>query len=266
MPNLSNSLLQIHHLETINEKQTVIHRMEPGVKLIITLIYLIAVISVNPWQVSLLLSFLWYPILGIILGEIPFTTIGRALRLAMPFALFAGLSNLVFNREIAFTILNIVITQGMLSFCSLMLKSIFTILAVLILIATTGMDQLLYVLIGFKVPTIIVTQIMMTYRYISIITEEGYTMYQAYILRAPREKGIKLKDMGPFLGQLMIRSFDRAERVYQAMNCRGFKGYITFSRRNEISGKGWLYILIIGGILIILRLVNIPLLLGEILL
>ncbi|MDF2951192.1 MAG: cbiQ2 [Anaerocolumna sp.] len=205
--------------------------MEPGVKLIITLIYLIAVISVNPQQVSLLLSFLWYPALGVILGEIPFITIGRTLRLAMPFALFAGLSNLVFNREIAFTIL-----------------------------------KLLYVLIGFKVPTIIVTQIMMTYRYISIITEEGYTMYQAYILRAPREKGIKLKDMGPFLGQLMIRSFDRAERVYQAMKCRGFKGYITFSRRNEISGKGWLYILIIGGILIILRLVNIPLLLGEILL
>jgi cobalt/nickel transport system permease protein len=31
-----------------------------------------------------------------------------------------------------------------------------------------------------------------------------------------------MRDMGVFSGQLLIRSFDRAERVYNAMKCRGY--------------------------------------------
>jgi len=37
-----------------------------------------------------------------------------------------------------------------------------------------------------------------------------------------------MRDMGSFAGQLLLRSFDRAERVYNAMKCRGYAlGYIT---------------------------------------
>jgi len=31
-----------------------------------------------------------------------------------------------------------------------------------------------------------------------------------------------MRDMGSFSGQLLIRSFDRAERVYNAMKCKGY--------------------------------------------
>ncbi|MDF2473513.1 MAG: cbiQ2 [Anaerocolumna sp.] len=263
MSNISNSLLQMNNIENMNQKNTVIHRMEPAVKLLITLMYLIVVISVNPYQVSRLIPYLFYPVIGIILAEISLRTMIKYLVIAMPFTLFTGISNLFLNREIAFPMANVVITQGMLSCCFVLLKSILTILAVVILTSTTSMDDLLYAMIHFKVPIIIVTQIMFTYRYIGVIAEEASIMYHGYILRAPKAKAIKAKDMGPFLGQLIIRSFDRAERIYQAMKCRGFEGYVSFSGKKGISGKGWFYVVITAGILIALRLVNISILLGK---
>jgi cobalt/nickel transport system permease protein len=33
-----------------------------------------------------------------------------------------------------------------------------------------------------------------------------------------------MRHMGSFVGQLLIRSFDRAERIYAAMKCRGYPG------------------------------------------
>jgi cobalt/nickel transport system permease protein len=47
-------------------------------------------------------------------------------------------------------------------------------------------------------------------------------MYIAYALRGGNRKGIEMRHMGAFLGQLLIRGFDRAERIYRAMKCRGY--------------------------------------------
>jgi cobalt/nickel transport system permease protein len=104
---------------------------------------------------------------------------------------------------------------------------------------------------------------MMTYRYMSVLLGEASVMYHAYLLRAPKEKGIKMKDMGSFLGQLILRSFDRADRIYQAMKCRGFEGSITFSHRDKLGVKGWLLIVVVGSVLVILRFVNLSEMIGH---
>jgi len=51
-------------------------------------------------------------------------------------------------------------------------------------------------------------------------------MLRAYMLRSPlqNENGIHIKDWGAFAGQLVLRTFDRAQRVYQAMCVRGLPG------------------------------------------
>ena len=151
----------------------------------------------------------------------------------------------------------IVVTKGMIIFVSILIKTILTITAVLILIATTKINQLLYAMLYFHIPSILVLQITMTFRYLGVLLEEVSVMYHAYILRAPRERGIKLADMGSFLGQLIIRSFDRAERIYHAMLCRGFEGGITFSEQVRVPVIQWLYLAVFGIILIILRVVNV---------
>jgi len=265
MSDFKKSILQITTLEELTQKKTPVHRLQPSVKLLITVIYLIAVISYSPYQVSGLIPYIFYPIILMTLGEIPFKPLFQRILIALPFTLFTGISNLIFNKEITLYVMNIGITEGMVSFCSILLKTILTVMAVLILISTTSINDLVYVMIGFRIPSIIVIQIMMTYRYINVLIGEISVMYHAYILRAPKEKGIKLKDMGPFLGQLIIRSFDRADRIYNAMKCRGFEGDILYARKEMISTKSWIYIVTVGCLLILMRLVNISEEIGKLL-
>ena len=103
-----------------------------------------------------------------------------------------------------------------------MLKTLLSVLAVLVLASTTSFAAISQPLVVLRVPKIICLQPVMTYRYLSTLFSEAAAMFTAYTLRPGNPKGIALKDIGSFLGQLILRNFDRADRVYQAMNCCGF--------------------------------------------
>jgi cobalt/nickel transport system permease protein len=257
MSKLKEAMFKISSLEELTHKNTAIHRLHPCVKLFSTILYLIIVISFAPVEISGLLPFLLYPVMVMAVGEIPIGPIFSRLMIAMPFSLLAGVSNMLVSREVVFFLGSLAITRGMLTLLSILLKSILAVLAVLILIATTTISDLLRVMLQLKLPSILVLQLTMTFRYLGILIEELQAMYHAYLLRAPKEKGIKMKDMGAFLGQLILRSFDRAERVYHAMKCRGFEGRIPFSRQMKIPLSGWIYLILVCGLFLLLRMNNI---------
>ena len=54
-------------------------------------------------------------------------------------------------------------------------------------------------------------------------------MSEAYHLRAPGQKGIHISAWGSFLGQLLLRSMDRAEDLYESMLLRGFRGEFYYA-------------------------------------
>ena len=72
------------------------------------------------------------------------------------------------------------------------------------------------------VPRVLVTTILLTYRYIVLLLQEGNRISTAYALRAPGEKGIHFRAWGSLLGQLLLRSVDRAQLVYESMMLRGY--------------------------------------------
>jgi len=55
-----------------------------------------------------------------------------------------------------------------------------------------------------KIPKLFVLQLMLTYRYISVLLEEAERMLRAYMLRSPlqNENGIHIKDWGALQGNL----------------------------------------------------------------
>ncbi len=263
MSKLKKSINRIMSLEELTILDTPIHRLHPAIKLLSTAIYLVMVISFGNEQISGLIVFFFYPVLLMALGEIPLKSLLSRLLIALPFTIFAGISNLFVSREVVMYLGGAVITKGMITFVAILLKTLLSVSAVLILIATTSMNELLYGMLYFHIPTILVMQITMTFRYLGVLLGEVSVMYHAYILRAPREKGIKLADMGPFLGQLIIRSFDRAERIYQAMKCRGFEGGFHFSKRGKVPALQWTYLVILCGILLFLRFFNVSEFIGD---
>jgi cobalt/nickel transport system permease protein len=214
---------------------------------------------------SALFPFLLYPAVLMPLSGTPVRPIFARLRLALPFALFAGLSNLILMRETAFTLGALPVSFGLLSFFSLILKTGLSVCAVLILIATTPFTALAEALTAPRFLRPLGLQLALSYRYLFTLLGEAEAMWTAYSLRSPESKAVAIGDFGSFLGQLLLRSFDRAQRVYDAMRCRGFSGVYYGPARPKSGGAAVLFVLFSAAALFLIRFVPVSNLIGGLL-
>lgn len=263
MPVLSKATYEINMLETLAEGHSAVHRLSPLTKLAITVLYIVLVVSFDRYDLSGLLPFVFYPVLLMALADIPYKPLLKRLAVAAPFVIFAGLANVFWDRETALYLLGIPVSYGWLSFFTITLKMALTVMAVLILIATTPLPLLAKQLRTLKIPNVMVLILTMVYRYISVLIAETLAMVTAYKLRCPGQKGIRMGDMGPFLGQLILRSADRAERVYLAMKCRGFSGQYEYLTLPAPPRQELLAAVTVAALLLGCRLVNVSLLVGQ---
>jgi cobalt/nickel transport system permease protein len=264
MPNVIASIYNIRYLEELSSKKTIIHELNSIVKLIVTIIYLIAVISFGKYEITGLIPYVFYPVIIFILSEVPFIEIFKRLLAILPFVIGIGIFNPLFDTHTYVVIAGIHISGGWISFTALIIKCSLTVLAGLLLIATTGIENIAAALRKLLIPKIFVTQLLLTYRYISVLLEEAARILKAYHLRAPMEKGISFKVMGSLLGQMLLRAFDRASRVYNAMVLRGFNGEYAFGTHDQLSISSSLYLFLWISFFVTARFFNIPEALGKI--
>jgi cobalt/nickel transport system permease protein len=262
MPNIINSLYNIRLLDDLARKKTYIHRIHPLAKLLTTVVYLTVVVSFGRYEISSLLSFVFYPVLIIAFAELPVAPILKRILLVEPFIIGIGILNPLFDN---YTVVlgGIAISRGWVTFLAIFIKCGLTVAASILLIATTGMDRLAAALRMLKIPKIFVLQFLLTYRYISVLIEEVSRMQRAYSLRAPGPKGIHGSVWGSFAGQLILRTFERAQRVYQSMSLRGFTGEYNTGDVAKVSFKDFAYLAGWSLFFIIARIYNIPMLIGS---
>ena len=263
MANIMKAASRLNDLEEMAGRKSVVHNFHPMSKIIVTAVFLIVVISFDRYQISGLVPFFLYPVIMMSLSLTPFKSIFYRLLPALPFSLFGGISNIIFDHLPILTIGTLTITGGMVSFVSILLKTVLTVTAVLILIATTPMPVISKQLTRIGIPSLFVFLLIMTYRYISVLIEEVFTMVTAYTIRAPYHKYIKITDMGSFIGHLLLRSIDRAERVFAAMKCRGFSETFVTAPIPKETMKDVLLTIGICFLFIICRFVNISVFLGA---
>ena len=221
---LSNKIHELYILEELSDKDTPVHKLHPRAKLLTTFAYIVAVVSFGRYDLLGVVPFFLYTAIACALAELPMSTLHRRFLIALPFCAFAGITNLFLNREPAFALGPAEVTYGMLSLAAILLRTYLCVMAVFILIATTPFSALTRELRRLRAPQVFITLVEMIYRYIGVLIDEAASMATAYKLRSVARKNIAIQDMGSFAGQLALRSFDRGERVYAAMSCRGFGG------------------------------------------
>ena len=263
MANLHHAVTGMDRLEQLANSDSSVHRLHPMAKLITAIVYVVIVISFSPQNVSGLVPFLFYPAIMMSLSGTPYRPLLHRFLFALPFSLMGGISNLVLSRGAAFYIGSFMVSQGMVSFVSILLKTLLSVLAVLILIATTSFVEISSQLITLRMPKILCLQLILTYRYLSVLVAEAASMFTAYSLRGPNQKGIRMKDMGSFVGQLILRSFDRADRIYQAMKCRGFHGVYYGRKRGGFRLSDGVFMVLPALSMIFLRFFNLSLFFGK---
>ncbi|EHQ87667.1 cobalt ECF transporter T component CbiQ [Desulfosporosinus youngiae] len=264
MSNIMNSMYNMRLLDDLARQETVIHRLHPLIKLLTTVGFLTVVVSFNRYDIGGLLPLFLYPVMVFSLAELPIKPILLRILLVSPFIIGIGILNPFFDDQI-FRLAGREISRGWITFLAIMLKGGLTVTAALLLIATTGMDRLGGALRMLKIPRIFVVQLLLTYRYISVLMEEVARTLRAYSLRAPEQKGVHRSAWGSLAGQLILRTFDRAQRIYEAMCLRGFAGEYNTGSFKEL--KVWDLAYLAGWVLFfaIARIYNIPMLIGSLL-
>jgi cobalt/nickel transport system permease protein len=264
MSKISSAIHEIHHIDLLTSRDQWVNKLHPLVKLVLTVVYIAVVVSFNKYDVMGLAGMVVYLIAVFMLGELSLTDSIKRLKLVLPLVCFVGILNPFFDHN-RIVVAGIAMSAGVLSMITLIMKGIFTVLAAYLLIATTSMDRICYALTVLHVPKAIVTQVMLTYRYITVLMGEVDRMTQAYALRAPGQKGVHFKAWGSMVGQLLLRSMDRAEVVYESMLLRGYQGDYQYMReRTRLRGTDMVYLLFWLAVFAVFRACPVIMLIGNI--
>lgn len=237
-------------LEPYRAANSLIHRLDPRLKLLATLAYVLAVTTMQPhaWYALALLGAVgWAAVLA---SDIPASYALKRSSIALPFAGMAAISlpftqtgeTLWATRLLGWTLT--VTDQGLWLFLSLIVKAWLSVLVSGLLVATTPFPNLLEAMRRLHVPAVLVTIVSFTYRYLFVLVDEALRLHTAREARSAGPGGTirwRTKVLGGMIGSLFVRSYERSERIYQAMLSRGYAGQLkTMSQLSWRAVDTWI--------------------------
>jgi cobalt/nickel transport system permease protein len=234
MSKLSNAIYEICNIENQASKNKWINQIHPLVKLFITLFYIALVVSFDKYNITGLVGMLMYPLLVFLIADTPFFECIKRVKYVLPMVCIIGVFNPLFDLNTVIVIAGFPISGGVISMFTLIIKGMLTVLAAYLLIITTTIEKICDAMRMVHIPRTFVTVVLLIYRYINVLLKEADRIMQSYALRAPKQKGLHFKVWGSLIGQLLLRSIDRATDIYDSMNLRGY-GMTAVNYRNEAS-------------------------------
>lgn len=265
MLTIDGSLLDFKRLDLLAMRESAVHRLDPRAKVLTTLIFIVCVVSFGRYELAAMLPFCLYPVTLMALGDLPAGYIARKVMVVIPFAVMVGLFNPLFDRQVLLQLGPLDIWGGWLSCLSIIVRAILTAAAAITLVAVTGFPAICEALERLGMPRVFAVQLLFLYRYIFVLTDEGGRVARARQLRACGRRGLGLRQFGPLLGHLLLRTWERAERIHMAMLARGFTGEVHTRHQGRFGATELLFFLGWTVFFILLRLNNLPLQLGLLL-
>lgn len=244
MGKIADAFIDISDMERLAGNDTIIHRLDPRCKIILTLAFTITVVSFERYEIAALLPFFAFPVFILILAEIPVMYLVKKLLFVSLFALMLGIANPILDRKVMVIFGSWEIPAGWISFASIMIRFALTAGAALLLLTTTGMYKISKGLQKVGVPQIFVMQLFFLCRYLFVLTDETSRLVKARAARSFGRKGLGISVFNNMVSTLFMRSVDRAERIYTAMRCRGFDGSIRSTGKMHWTQTDTLFMMI----------------------
>lgn len=260
---LEKSILDIRNLDLVARGTSWLHTLDSRAKLVTTMAFIVAVVSVDKYAVAQLIPFLIYPTVLVAIGNIPTGYILKKIVLVAPFALMVGLFNPLLDRTVLLHLGPWDISGGWISLFSLLFRVGLTVGTALILIALTSFTGICFALEKMMVPKVFVTQLLFLYRYLFVLVDEAGRMNRARSLRTFDTRGPGLKTYSSMIGYLLLKATSRSERIHLAMRCRGFDGTVRMMTESRFGGRE---IIFVGGwvlLFLLFRLYNLPHIIGT---
>ena len=248
-----------------HDTDSFIHRLDPRVKVVVTVAFILsnALLPDGAWMAF---GLAWlFLLFSNALSELGITfTLKRSL-IALPFALIAitVLFSIPGNPLTSFHFIfwDLTITDaGLLRFESILVRSWLSVQMAILLVGTTRFPDIVHALEHLRVPSILTTIIAFLYRYLFVLADEVFRLLRAREARSAAVPGVRAGGSvawragvaGSMAGQLFLRSYERSDRVYNAMLARGYTGHMQTMNPHELHRVD--YVAMIFGIFFLLLL------------
>ncbi len=216
---------------------SLIHRLDPRTKLIMLIVYIVALFSASFWiSYSLMLAFL---VTTVIISKVPLKALVRGMKPLVLVLVFTGILNLFFTdgETVLLHYWKITITLEGLERAFFMVTRILMMISGTFLLTyttspimlTDGLESLLSPLKKLRLPVHELAMMMcIALRFIPTLIEETDKIMSAQKARgADFESGNlfkRVKALVPILVPLFISAFRRADELSTAMECRCYQG------------------------------------------
>lgn len=212
--------------EPFADGASVVHRLDPRGKIVVAALFAILVAVTKSYAVAL--GGLALALLYLALARLPLKQVIIRLLVVNSFIFFLWfVLPFTYPGDALWRFGPLAATRQGLIFTGLItIKSNAIIIALIALVATVPVVTLGQALHQMRVPDKLAHLLLFTYRYIYVFEQEYRRLVQAMKIRGftPRTNLHTYRSYAYLAAMLLVRSFDRAERVFQAMLCRGFHG------------------------------------------
>ncbi len=247
------------HLEEFAEGTSIFHKLDPRIKFI-TFIPYIFVIAIMKGLTGPLVALI-FSIIMIFLSRLTLRKIISRLFVVNAFIVLLWIFiPFSYPGDVIFRLGPFTAThEGMIFVLSITLKANAIVIATIAILGTSEVFSLAHALVHLKVPLKLVYLFFFFYRYISVMHEEYSRLKKALAVRAfkPKTNLHTYKTYAYLVGMLIVSSFDRSQRIYNAMLCRGFKGkfpivsHFNLRRKDVVFGFMMFIITVLMGIITI---------------
>jgi cobalt/nickel transport system permease protein len=235
---------------------SLLHDLDPRIKVVVTVAFILsnALLPDGAW-LAFGLAWLFILTANYLSGLGLWFTFKRSF-IALPFALAAVTVLFTIPGEpvASLNVLrwNLVVTNaGLLRFISIVTRSWLSVQVAILLVAVTEFPKIIHALNHLRVPAVLTTIISFLYRYLFVLTDEVMRIMRARQSRSAAAAGIKAggsvmwraRTAGNMAGQLFLRSYERSDRIYNAMLSRGYRGELmTLHPHRFVRSDVWIVI------------------------
>jgi len=208
--------------------------LDPRAKIIVTAVFVTVVVSYSKYSVLDLLPYFAFPLFLIVIGSISLKALFKRMLPAAVFAVMVGIANPFLDPN-QVVINNYAFSAGWVSFLSILIRFSLCAAAAFLLILTTEMSRINMALKYLGVPDVFINQMFFMERYIVLLADEALKISRARAARSFGKKGYGITVFTNIITNLLLRTYTRAENIFNAMQSRGFTG--TLVRGNKLKWK-----------------------------
>ncbi|MFM7262901.1 MAG: cobalt ECF transporter T component CbiQ [Acidimicrobiales bacterium] len=220
---------------------SVVHELPAEAKIVATVAFVFAVVA-TPRTAMWAFALHAAVILGVAAsaGISPLTVV-RRLVVEVPFVAFAFFLPIIGTGE-RVSVLGLSLSEaGLWAAWNILAKGTLGVAAATVLAVTTSVRDLLAGLERLRMPRVLVQICSFMVRYGEVISNEMKRMRIARQSRGHDPRWIwQARAVATSAGALFIRSFERGERVYVAMQSRGYAGSMPVTAEHDTAGTDWL--------------------------